>query len=178
MLLHWGVFSMGLELHVGKVTTVLDRFLDVELFNPKQLIRNVVKTSSLDLDEREEEPQINIGTEVLVIIDEYGNAYAIASLSQGIAIAKNKTTIIRNDTNLFYAKDTLLSGDGGAIATTVDVHSSTIKLRNGSDDLVDLMSQLAQAVADTTPSSGSSAGTANAEQGTAMTIKGKIDAFK
>ncbi|MFT7880453.1 MAG: hypothetical protein ABXS91_08675 [Sulfurimonas sp.] len=167
-----------MDIRAGKIAEVSDRFVDVELYNPTQLIRNVVKTSSLDLDEREEEPQINIGTEVLVLIDDYGTAYAIASMSQGIAIAKNKTTIIRNETNKFFAVNTLISGDGGEVGGVADIYSSKIKLRNDTGELFDLVSQLCQAVADTTPTGGSSAGSANAQKATALAIKEKIDSFR
>lgn len=165
-----------MDARAGKIVAVHDRFVDIELYNPSQTIKGVVKTSSLGVDEREEEPQINIGTEVLVLIDDYGTAYAIASMSQGISVAKNATSVHKNNIHKFHGK----SSDPNAtvIATSVDMYSKKIAFRNDTGELFDLVSQLCQAVADSTPTGGSSAGSANAQKDTALAIKSKIDSFK
>ncbi|NOR58954.1 MAG: hypothetical protein GQ474_10575 [Sulfurimonas sp.] len=167
-----------MELHVGKIVAVHDRHVDVELYSPKQLIKNVVRVHPIDLDEREEQAKVNIGTETLLMIDDLGSAYAMGSISQGIVIAKNATTRIQNDTNLLYAQNTTISAPDGETAIKAEVNASTIKLTNGTDDLIDLVSQLCTAVANSAPTSGSSSGSANSQKSTAEGIKAKVDAFK
>lgn len=159
-----------LYLQTGKITAIMPGYVEVKIYNTGQVIK-AVKCSPLDLDEREEEPQINLGTEVLVITDDIGNAYAIASMSQGIKSADNKTTTLSNQI-------VFIGGAQGAIGNTVDIFSSQVKIRNGADDLVHILSDLCQAVADSTPTSGSSAGSSNAMKSTALSLKAKVDAFK
>jgi len=142
---------MSVSMLYGTIVGIGSRFIDVKLYTSGQIVK-MVRTSSLDLDESEEEQNINAGIEVLCLVDtENGSGAVIASSNQGTTVAGNKTTKIAND---------------------------TIKITNGSDDIIHLLSDLAQAVADTTPVGGSSDGKPNKEKDNALAIKAKIDAFK
>jgi len=181
-----------MKLFIGTITSVKKRFLDVKLHHSGQTIENVVITAPLDLDEREEQIQINNATEVLVAIDDvFGIAFALASTNQGISIADNATSIIRNQKIKLFGDEHLYSGDNEAIASKIRLYSSKIALQNDTAELVSLLKDLANevktlsgAVAGTTPTSGSSAGSSNAQAGTANgvgssvgTIISKISTF-
>ena len=174
-----------MNIRVGTVTAVRKRFIDVKLYNTGQVISEVVKCSSLNCDEREQQSNIKIGTEVMVIEDNYGVTYAICSLSQGIDLIKKGISRIENPEVQIYGNEIikLMGADGDNTATVekiaqqVDVWTEKINIRNNSTNLVQLIADLAQSVADSTPSSGSSADSPNKEKDNALDIKSKIEAY-
>jgi len=174
-----------MNIRVGTVVSVQDRFLTVKLYNTDQVIDHVVKCSPLNLDEREQQPNIKIGTEVLLVEDDYGVVYALSSLSQGISLIKSGISRIENSEVQIYGNNIIkimgANGDNAGTseksANQVDIWSKKVNIRNDATNLVQLMADLAQSVADSTPSSGSSADSPNKEKDNALDIKSKIGAY-
>lgn len=160
-----------MNLRVGTVTGIQGRFLTVTLYHTGQVITEVAKTGPLNHDEREQRLNIKIGTEVLIIEDNYGVTYAISSLSQGIDLIKGKNSRVENDEVQVYGKEIKLMGaDGDNVSTVekkaehVDIWTSKINIRNDSTNIIQLLADLCQAVADD-------------DKGEAMSIKSKIEAY-
>lgn len=175
-------------IRIGTVVEVIDRFLSVEIYHTGQVIENVVKASPLNLDEREQKPNIKIGTEVMLLEDNYGVVYAINSLSQGIDLIKEKVSRIENDTIALFGDTIKVMNSVGdnseteeLIAEKVDVYTEKIIIRNEEDDVIQIMLDFMDAVIDlqTIVISGSSAGLYfHTQILTVLEIKARLEAFK
>lgn len=177
-----------MNVRVGTVTAVNDRYLTVKLYHTNQVIENVVKTSPLNLDEREQQPNIKIGTETLVIEDDYGVTYALSSLSQGIELIKQGISRVENDELQFYGKIIklmLATGDNvdtvEKIAEKVDIWTQKITIHNGSDDIIQILLDFMDVVSSqkAVVTSGSSVGNwGHDKTGAISALKAKLQAFK
>ena len=90
-----------IDILFGKVIKDNERFLDVELFHvkPKRIIKNVVKLFPIDCDEREEECNIKLKTEVCILltsVNGHENAICLGSSNQGIKLGGRGITKIEN----------------------------------------------------------------------------------
>ncbi len=174
-----------MNIRVGTVESVQDRFLTAKLYHTGQIIDHVVKGSPLNLDEREQKPNIKVGTEVMMLEDDYGVVYAICSLSQGIDIIKSGVSRLENNEVQIYGNEIIkimgASGDNSGTseksANQVDIWSKKVNIRNDSTNLIQLIADLAKTVADTTPTFGSSKDAPNKEKSNALSIKDKIEAY-
>ncbi len=168
----------------GIVEKVGERYLTVKLHHTGQIVEKVVKTSSLNLDEREQKPKIKIGTEILMDEDDYGTLYATHSISQGISLSEKEVSRIENAFVQIYGADIKLmsaSGDNTEtvekIANKIDMWTTQFTVRNDATNLIQLLMDLAQCIADTTPDGGSSKDKPNKEKSNALAIKSKIEEY-
>ncbi|MGW8169656.1 MAG: hypothetical protein ACWGHH_06595 [Sulfurovaceae bacterium] len=171
-----------MRVNAGTVHTVRERFVDVMLKNPTQLIKDVVKLSPLNLDEREQKPKIKIGTEVLVLTDDWNNNYILGSISQGIVLIDSQTARVEGDETLIYGDSIHIMGaDGDNTATvekaasTTDIWTKKIKIRNDSDDIIQLLLDFMDAMG-TCLTGGAQVPHNKAAE--VMALKAKLQAFK
>ena len=146
---------MSLKLLTGNVISQRNRFISVKLHGTGQIITNVVIANKIDLDEREQQPNIKIGAEVLMLSDGLSNVFAINSISQAIKLLGKKVYRIENDEVQIYSPLIKLMDSTGdnddteeVISGLVDVWTNKMKIRNDTVELVDNLTQTQQQLID------------------------------
>ena len=90
-----------------------NRYIDVELHPTKQLVK-AVYSNPLTLDQREQKPNIKIGSEVLILVDdETFSFYVLGTIQQGLkTIQDKKIYIIENSDEVNIKTDKLFISQG------------------------------------------------------------------
>ena len=154
------------------VVKQLERDLEVRLSTGQKII--AARCNPLDLDEREQKPNVKNGTEILCMVNEkLGVVLAVFSIAQGIKLANEIYRIEREEIQLYGKRIKLMDSSGDnkdtveKIADYVDAWTKKIAIRNETVEVIDNWTKtqeqliaLADAVASlkTVVASGSSAG--------------------
>lgn len=126
-----------------------DRFIKVKLHNSNKEYKAIF-INKLDLDQREQRPNINVGTEVFVLIDEFHNIYVLGSLQQGIDLVGSKIYVIKNKDEVKVKTDTTLNMigyDNNRINQT-NLLSQKVLIENDTASLLQTLSDTIQAFID------------------------------
>jgi hypothetical protein len=140
------------KLIFGTVKEVHGRHLLITVPNENKPIKTI-RCNPLGLDEREQKPNIKIGTECLTFYDEVrGVGFTAFSISQAIELS-DKISRIENDLILLYGKDIRLmdcTGDNKdtveKISDSLTTHCKKYEIKSESDELIttliDLVSEI------------------------------------
>lgn len=140
------------------------RFIEIKLHNTGQIIKQAIYGNPLTLDQREQRPNIKIGTEVLVMVDDLFNFYVMLSIAQGIDLVGSKIYRIENsdevrimtdklfkiididnggkvDKFIADTKETELNSDNMTINTKEKtiINTDKFKVKNSSGEVIALM---------------------------------------
>ena len=153
-----------------------DRFIKVKLSSTGQIVK-AVPIFALNLDSREQCPNIKVGTEVGLIYIPPSTFLAIGSTNlQSSLVGKQQYKIENKEKVEIQTDDHLhMHGVGGKISKT-SLETSKLEIKNDGNELVSVLSELVQACHDIKDENN----TPN-DSGTKSkfsTIKGKIDSFK
>ena len=140
------------------------RYIKIELHSTKQQVK-ALYINPLNLDQREQKPNIKIGTEVFVLTDEFSNFFVIGSTQQSIMVEDSKIYIIENKNKVEVKTDDLflvnsISGNKTTTAnikavdlildtdnftsntTNATFNTDKFKVTNGSDEVLSLVLEL------------------------------------
>ena len=132
----------------GTVKEVQNRHLFVTVPTDTKPIKTI-RCNPLGLDEREQKPNIKIGTECIVLYDEVrGIGFTAFSISQAIELS-DKISRIENDLVLLYGKDIKImyaTGDNSdtveKIADSLTIHSKKYEIKSESEELISTLISL------------------------------------
>ena len=122
-----------------------ERHIDVRLHATGQVVK-AMPIFPLNLDVREQSPNIKTGTEVVMIYSGVDSFFIIGSSGQFNDQISSKQYKVENASAVKLLTDglMLLSGVNGRISQTT-VETDKIKIDNGSNELVSLISDICQA---------------------------------
>ncbi len=135
----------NIQILTGTVEAVEDTFINVKLHNNNQIVK-CVKISPINLDEREQKPNIKTGTEVIGLL--VGVVPIIlGSMAQGVDKVTDEIYRIENLktwvlTDEFEVKKT---ESGGEIDYT-DILTKKLHVNNGTHELMALIDELHQTI--------------------------------
>jgi len=132
------------------------RTIKVKLLATEQEVEALF-INPINLDRREQNTNIKIGTEVFVLVDEISNYYVVGTTQQGIELEQDKVYIVENEKEIRLLTNDLLkieSIDGNNIQDTtiksdkVEIDLKTIRFTNDTAELIATMSDTLQAIID------------------------------
>jgi hypothetical protein len=140
-----------MKIILGTIKEITDRECIVTLPNQDEIV--TVRLNPLNLDEREQKPNIKVGTECLTLFDERrGVGYTCFSLSQGVALSKEIARLEQKEVQV-YGDTIKLMGASGDNKDTQEKEASSIlmrakkyKIKSESEELIqtliDLVSEI------------------------------------
>ncbi len=148
-----------------------DNFIIIKLSGTGQEVK-ALWVNPLILDHREQKPNVKIGTEVCVFVDEFYQYTVMGSTQQGITMVNKKTYLIENadkvsiltdkrvnissinggmvDVGTFKIKELDYKGNNAIITlnNNLEIALTKWKITNGADEIVALLLELIQAIID------------------------------
>jgi hypothetical protein len=133
-----------------------NRYIDVRLHNDNKEYKAVF-INPLNLDHREQKPNIKVGSEVFVLLDDLHNIYVLGTTQQGISLVDKKIYIVENENEIRLLTNDLLNIsaiDGGKIedvklnANKTDFQTTKFKVQNDTAELLKTLSDTIQAFID------------------------------
>ena len=124
------------------------RFIKIELTHNKQIVKSAY-TNPLTLDHREQRPNIKIGTEVIVLVDELSNYLIIGSSSFGAVLEPTKKYRVENEDNVsILTKDFKATTKDGGIMDKSTILTDKMIVKNSTAELITTLSDTLQALID------------------------------
>ena len=122
-----------------------NRYIDVELHPTKQLVK-AVYSNPLTLDQREQKPNIKIGSEVLILVDdETFSFYVLGTIQQGLkTIQDKKIYIIENSDEVNIKTDKLFISQGisDKYIKKTEHYTNKLKIENSQgNEVISLISE-------------------------------------
>jgi hypothetical protein len=140
-----------MKLIIGKIKEVQNRFLVVSLPDGETI--KTIRANPLNLDEREQKPNIKIGTECLTLFDERTHTgITCFSISQALTLA-NKIYRIEQEEIQLYAKRIRIMSCSGDNTSTVEeigdeitIHFKKFAIKSESEELITCLLDLIDAI--------------------------------
>jgi len=127
-----------------------NRYIDIELHPTKQIVR-AVYSNPLNLDQREQKPNIKVGSEVLVLVDDDTfSFYVIGTIQQGLATLQDRRIyIIENSDEVDIKTDKLFISKGitNKYIEKTEHYTEKIKIENSQgNEIISLISKFVDIV--------------------------------
>jgi hypothetical protein len=144
-------YNFPMKIIIGTIKEITDRECTVTLPNQDEM--TTVRLNPLNLDEREQKPNIKIGTECITLFDERrGVGYTCFSLSQGIALSKEIARLEQDEVQIYGDKIKLMGASGDnkdtqeKESTSITMRAKKYEIKSESEELigtlVDLVSEI------------------------------------
>jgi len=125
------------------------RYIMIKMHTTEQEVK-ALYINPITLDQREQKPNIKIGSEVFVLIDDYYSFFVIGTTQQKISLLNDKIYLIENEQQIELKTDNLIIGgvtnaktENFTIeATNTTINTTKMVISNGSDEILALMSEL------------------------------------